>query len=268
VGFAAVLVRLYASQLFRVYRFFWAYALFEAVRMIVSMMIPYRSNAFAHFFFACEPIVWMLSALAILEVYGIVLRNHPGIATLGRQALMGSIGASIVLSLCTLFLDFQNVEVKYPILANFFLLSRLVMVSLLFFVVFITAFMVWFPITLTRNIVVHCSVSPRTSWSNRQVSRARVATRIGYESCERRTTPAHHRLLRIVGGGLEPARREDRDKGCQVLEPGAGEKADGSIGCDQQNPGPLGQGLEEAGLILPVLHLFGEKRFAAKSILS
>src|SRR3954451_14685348 len=129
VGFAAVLVRLFSSHIAMVYRFFAAYALFEAVRTLISMNIPYRSNAFAHFFFACEPIVWLLSVLAILEVYGIVLRNHPGIATLGRQALTGSIGASIVLSLCTLFLDFQNAEVKYPILANFFLLSRLVMVS-------------------------------------------------------------------------------------------------------------------------------------------
>jgi hypothetical protein len=37
-------------------------------------------------------------------------------------------------------------------------LSRLVMVSLLLCVIFITFFMVWFPITLNRNVVVHCSV--------------------------------------------------------------------------------------------------------------
>src|SRR5437588_8338802 len=85
LGFIAVLGRLHFSQLSKVYRCFAAYALFEAVRVIISLLIPYRSNAFAHFFFACEPIVWLLSSLAILEVFGIVLRNHPGIATLGRQ---------------------------------------------------------------------------------------------------------------------------------------------------------------------------------------
>src|SRR6185295_3467909 len=112
LGFAAVLVWLYISRLYKVYRYFSMYALFEAVRIVLSMLIPYRSNLYAEFFFICEPIVWILSALAILEVYGIVLRNHPGIATLVRMALTGSIGASIVLSLCTLFLDYQNAAVK------------------------------------------------------------------------------------------------------------------------------------------------------------
>jgi hypothetical protein len=158
VGFAAVLVRLSTSQLIKTYRFFAAYALFQALRITISMMIPYRSNMFAEFFFICEPVVWILSCLALLEVYGIVLKNHPGIATLGRKALTGSIGASIVLALCTLFLDYQNAAVKYPILANFLLLSRLVMVSLLLFVVFIAFFLVWFPIPLNRNTVLHSCV--------------------------------------------------------------------------------------------------------------
>src|SRR3981189_1351100 len=89
-GFAAVLVWLYATRLYKVYRSFSVDALFQAVRLVLSMVIPYRSNLYAEFFFVCEPIVWLLSALAILEVYGIVLRNHPGIAPLGRKALTGS----------------------------------------------------------------------------------------------------------------------------------------------------------------------------------
>ena len=157
-GFAILFLRLYASKLTGIYRYFTAYVVFQIARMILTMVIPYRSNAFGNFFFTCEPIVWILSALAILEVYGIVLRNHPGIATWGRWALTGSIGASIVLSLCTLFLDYQNASEKYPILANFFLLSRLVTISLLLFVVLITFCLLWFPIVLNRNTVVHCCV--------------------------------------------------------------------------------------------------------------
>lgn len=157
-GFAILFLRLATSKLTGIYRYFTAYVVFQIGRMILTTVIPYRSNAFGYFFFICEPIVWILSALAILEVYGIVLRNHPGIATWGRWALTGSIGASIILSLCTLFLDYHNASEKYPILANFFLLSRLMTISLLLFVVLITFCLLWFPIVLNRNTVVHCCV--------------------------------------------------------------------------------------------------------------
>ena len=157
-GFAILFLRLSTSKLTGVYRYFTMYVVFQIGRMILTMVIPHRSNAFGYFFFTCEPIVWVLSALAILEVYEIVLQNHPGIATWGRWALTGSIGASIVLSLCTLFLDYQNALEKYPILANFFLLSSLVTMSLLLFVVLITFCLLWFPIVLNRNTVVHCCV--------------------------------------------------------------------------------------------------------------
>jgi hypothetical protein len=158
LGFAILLFRLYATKLNKVYRYFSYYVLFEVVRLIVSASLPYRSNAYAYFYLACEPILWTLAALAMLEVYGMVLREHPGIANLGRKALVGSVGASILLSLCTLFLDYQNAVVKYPILDNFYLLSRLVMLSLLLFVLFIAFFLLWFPIPLNRNTVVHCGV--------------------------------------------------------------------------------------------------------------
>ena len=157
-GFAILFWRLSTTKLTGIYRYFTAYVVFQIARLILAVFIPYRSNAYGNFFFTCEPIVWILSALAIMEVYGIVLRNHPGIATWGRWALAGSIGLSVLLSLCTLFLDYQNASEKYPILANFFLLSRLVTISLLLFVVLITFCLLWFPIVLNRNTVVHCCV--------------------------------------------------------------------------------------------------------------
>ncbi|MEO8126208.1 MAG: hypothetical protein ABJF23_23945 [Bryobacteraceae bacterium] len=158
VGFAFLFFRLVNSKLIGTYRYFTMYVVFQVVRMVLTLVIPYRSNAFGYFFFTCEPIVWILSALAILEVYGIVLRNHPGIETWGRWGLTGSIAASVVLSFATLLLDYQSAAEKYPILANFFLLSKLVTISLLLFVVLITFCLLWFPITLNRNTVVHCCV--------------------------------------------------------------------------------------------------------------
>jgi hypothetical protein len=157
-GFAVLLARLYLSNLSGVYRAFSLYAAIALIRLIVLAALPYGKNIYAQFYFVSETIIWILCALALLEVYGMVLRNHSGIATLGRWALTGSVGASIVLSMCTLLLDYQNSAVKYPILDNFLLLSRLVMVSLLLFVLFIGAFLMYFPVELSRNTVLHCRI--------------------------------------------------------------------------------------------------------------
>src|SRR5882724_1633969 len=104
-GFAVLLARLYLSNLSRIYRAFSLYAAVALIRLIVLVALPYRTNIYAQFYFVSETIIWILCALALLEVYSMVLRNHSGIATLGRWALTGSVGASIVLSMCTLLLD-------------------------------------------------------------------------------------------------------------------------------------------------------------------
>jgi len=158
VGFAVLLFRLYSTRLHKTYHYFSLYVLVELVRQIISLAIPHRSNAYAYFYFAAEVIVWTLCAMALLEVYGLVLRNHPGIMTLSRKTLVGAVSVSVMLSLCTLLIDYQDVAVKYPILSNFLLLSRLVMVSLLLFVLFMAFFLVWFPIPLNRNTVIHCCI--------------------------------------------------------------------------------------------------------------
>src|SRR5215217_4643325 len=87
LAFTVLLYRLYSGRLHKIYPFFALYAVVELVRQVVAAMIPHRSNAYAYFYIGAEIVVWMLCVMAILELYGLVLRNHPGIVSFGRIAL-------------------------------------------------------------------------------------------------------------------------------------------------------------------------------------
>jgi hypothetical protein len=158
IGFTILLARLYLSRLNRTYPCFTVYVWVTVLRLVALAVVPYGTNVYGWVYVISEPVTWLACALAIVEVYGLVLKNHPGIATVGRKALFGCVGASVVLSVFSLLLDFQNTAVRFPILDNLYLLARLVMFSLLLFVLLITFCLLWFPIRLSKNTVIHCGV--------------------------------------------------------------------------------------------------------------
>ena len=156
IGFAALSAKLLASGLWRTYRWFSAYLVFETLRILFSFFVSHRSNLYARFYFVSEPLIWLLSMLAVLEVYGMVLKSRPGIANWGRTGIFGAMVLSLVVSALMSSAGAQHPEIRYRLLHSFFLLSRFVTASLLLFLLAITAFLVWFPIALKRNTVLHC----------------------------------------------------------------------------------------------------------------
>jgi hypothetical protein len=158
VGFTILLARLYLSRLNRTYPYFTVYVWVTVLRLVALAVVPYGKNVYGWVYVITEPVTWLACALAIVEVYDLVLKNHPGIATVGRKALLGCVGASVILSAFSLLLDFQNTAVRFPVLDNLYLLARLVMFSLLVFVLLITFCLLWFPIRLSKNAVMHCGV--------------------------------------------------------------------------------------------------------------
>jgi len=158
VGFATLSAKLFASGLWRTYKWFAAYLAVETLRLIISLFIPNGSNLYAWFYFISEPLTWLLSMLAVLEVYGMVLKSRPAIANWGRKCILLAMVLSLVVSAVMSSAGPQHPEVRYRLLHSLFLLSRFVTGSLLFFLLAITAFLVWFPIALKRNTAPLLSV--------------------------------------------------------------------------------------------------------------
>jgi hypothetical protein len=149
------------SGLWRRYKFFTTYVAVECGLGLTGLLIrsssrPDANKIYAWLYVLTEPITWILQFLALLEIYNLVLKPHRGIATLGRWALTAGLGISVILSGLTLG---WNLELKGPpLLEQYLVVARFVTGTLLVFVLLIIVFLVYFPVSLNRNTVLHCGV--------------------------------------------------------------------------------------------------------------
>jgi hypothetical protein len=157
-SYLLLLMKLFRSTLWRKYRYFTFYLVFEALRVPIMSVIPRATDIYALTYFATQPIIWILFVLTVLELFQLVLRNHVGIASLGRKALSLSLAASALISVSTLLFELQRKNADSAFLYNFMLLERLVMMSLLVLVLCLIGFLSYFPVPLTRNVRVHACV--------------------------------------------------------------------------------------------------------------
>jgi hypothetical protein len=157
--------------LHRTYRFFSGYLLFTVLRDLLLTGLPwaaswmrgrpnhpFSTNVYAYAWFATDPVVWVLYVLVVLELYSLILQNYKGIASLGRWVLLAGLATGVALSALTLSMDLSNPGEKFPILRLFFVVDRGVASSLVVFLLFLACFLAWYPVPLSRNVVVHCIV--------------------------------------------------------------------------------------------------------------
>jgi len=150
---------------------FAAYVLFRGARSVAlgtlprlwyavhhQPYFPFANNAYGWIWTLTEPVVWILQVLVVLELYSLVLQDHQGIASLGRWAVLAGLTIAVVLSSITLPSELSHSAVKYVILRWCFLADRGVDASLVVFLLFITAFLAWFPVPLNRNVVLYSMV--------------------------------------------------------------------------------------------------------------
>lgn len=101
--------------------------------------------------------IWAASAalilylLAVLELYGKVLAHLAGFASAARVAIPAIVTISVLISAS--LLAFEGTPTRY--IDWFYRIDHVVIVSLIVFVLIITAFLAWFPIRVPRNSVVY-----------------------------------------------------------------------------------------------------------------
>lgn len=158
VAYVLLLSKLFTTKLLRKYRYFGLLVAVEAARLPLMAAVPIRSNLYAYVYFATAPLIWILYVLVVLEFFQMILRNHPGIATVGRKAVGVALALSVITSGVTLTLDLQQTSAEAALLHNFMLLERIVMTSLLVLLLSLIAFASHFPVPMAANIRVHASI--------------------------------------------------------------------------------------------------------------
>jgi hypothetical protein len=155
--YAILLARMVISRLHVVYRYFFFYLLFRLCRSLLLAGLDRRSSAYGWVYVGTEPVLWILYILVVLELFTIVLRDYPGIQTLSRRVLAAGLAISAMVALLMLLPNLGNPAERYPILRIMYIAQRVVMSSLVVFFTILTAFLVWYPVPLSRNAVVYCA---------------------------------------------------------------------------------------------------------------
>ena len=170
-AYVVLYVRMRRQGLDRVYRVFGFYLLFRGARSIALAVLPwacyrvwgrpygqFENNVYGWVWILTEPLVWLLQVLVVLELYSLVLHNFKGIASMGRWVLLAGLGVAILLSSVTLPSELSHSAQQYTMLRGYFVVSRGLDASLVIFLLFITAFLAWFPVPLNRNVVLYSMV--------------------------------------------------------------------------------------------------------------
>jgi hypothetical protein len=170
-GYLALYVRLRQQGLHRVYRVFAAFLLFRAASAVALSVLPplwyglqnhpytqFANRVYAWTWAVTVPMLWILQLLIVLELYSLVLQNYKGIASMGRWAVLAGLAGAIVLASLALPSELSQSTEHSPVLRIFGVVTLGLDSSLVIFLLFITAFLVWFPIPLSRNVVLYSMV--------------------------------------------------------------------------------------------------------------
>ena len=160
LSLAAVLVlllRLSALGLFRIYRSLFFYLLTYTLQFAATAVFPIRSTAYSYSYsyIVGESANIALSMLVVLELYRLALAGQPALAGFGRKTVAYALALAALVAVGGVMLD-ATVPPGQPRFRHYFFTAERTMdFTILMFLLFITAFMLWFPVKLRRNIVFY-----------------------------------------------------------------------------------------------------------------
>jgi hypothetical protein len=151
-------IRLFRVGLARRYSVLFSFLCFHVARslaLLLCQLLPHPRTAYGLTWFATEPLMWILYILLTLDLYSLVLQDYKGLQTVGRWILFIALPVAILVSGATVLPSWRSPTEKFPVVFYFALVDRGIMFSLLIFILLTLFFLSWYPISLSRNIVVH-----------------------------------------------------------------------------------------------------------------
>lgn len=156
VLYAVLILKLWRDKLVSKYRFFATYLVVSEVLGILVVALPRHTDVYAYFYFFSQPFHIIVTFMAISEVYGLVLKNLPGIEGFGKKVVLpASVVISVLLSGATLFFGWTGGHGKPGFLDSYLTIEQFLYGSILLVVLLISAFLAFLPLPLSKNAVLH-----------------------------------------------------------------------------------------------------------------
>jgi len=146
-----LVLRVWVTGLFRTYPWFFGYLLVASLQVLLSPFVPYDSVYYRYYWLVTQALLTCFCALIVLELYTLILRDLTGIASASRRYLRICLGLAIAGSLLLLFLE----QTPHTVISKFLVIDRALVTSLLIFVLMLTAFLIYYPVPINRNLVVY-----------------------------------------------------------------------------------------------------------------
>lgn len=148
-----LLLRLWREDLIRRYRYFAFYLSWLVLEAVVPLIVSRNSDAYFLTYVAVETVAWAAQFLVILELFSLVVNQYPGIVRSGRRFIWFAFGLAVLGSIILGAVQQAPQDGQFPILQHYLFVSRAVAFTLLLFLLLILAFLLYFPIQLSRNVV-------------------------------------------------------------------------------------------------------------------
>jgi hypothetical protein len=159
IGSALVAIKLYSNGLWRRYRVFFAYCVLRVPNFVWPLVVNDQSPLYFWLFLISSPVFVLLYVLLVAELYRLILDKYRGLGTLGRWAMYAASAASVLVSVLALL---PHITPAMPqgsrLLGYEYALERGIDFSLVVFILLLFAFLSRFPISLTRNVLVHAAI--------------------------------------------------------------------------------------------------------------
>jgi hypothetical protein len=143
--------KLWWSGLYKTYVFFFSYLVLELGQAFIPLLVPLNGTLYADIFVVSQTLIVCSYAFVILELYSVILRNLQGIASLARRYIKITLGFAILVSLIPLVME----KTPNTLTGYLFIFERPILSSLILFVLLISAFLVYYPVPLSRNVIVY-----------------------------------------------------------------------------------------------------------------
>jgi hypothetical protein len=127
--------------------------------LLYPIVLAQDSLPYFYIWVATEPVLRILYVLVVLELYRLILEPYKGLYSLGRWVLYGSSAVGAAISILTLLPHITPATPQSTRLLGYvYGFDRGVDLSLVIIILLMLAFLSRFPVTLSRNMLVHAAL--------------------------------------------------------------------------------------------------------------
>lgn len=144
-------IRLWQEGLHRIYRYFFVYLGLQLVQTLIPFLVPLQSRLYRDLFVTSQVLMVVFDAMVVLELYSVILQNLKGIARIAGRYVRITLMVAVVIALGLLRWENNTATMT----GYLFAFQRTVMSILVVFLLLISAFLVYYPVPLGRNVIVY-----------------------------------------------------------------------------------------------------------------